>query len=374
VAETVGPSVRGALRVQVLGLLAVTAAGTGALAGWVLGLLWLGIGLPGASSRLAVAVAAVTIGLEVLGRPRPLALRRQVPQLWGRILGERTVAVLYGARLGVGPLTVLPTWLWWGSAVAGAAAGPWVGAAAGAAYGLARILTSIGATTGVTSGGAMACRIGRVRSVDRPARLVAVLVVAVLTVTGCRGGDDASSRPIGGTVRPATTTTVPFTPELRTVDDLLVDDAIDGFRRDDAALGAGPLDLEAAARAEADVDAERSLLETRGFVRGLSRGWVGPHDAGVYLAVYEFATPAGAAAYLVDGMEHVLARGGRELPVSDIAGARGFAVVEGGVTSEAVTFARGSRWVLVVLADPSGSLGVQPLVELAERQASALPA
>src|SRR5437870_5226589 len=126
------PSVRGALRAQVLVLLALVGAFTGALVGWVAGIVWLATGLPDATTR-AAAVAALAAGaLDLVGLVDPPSARRQVPQLWGRVLGPRTVATVYGARLGVGPATILTSWAWWAALLVGAGCGPWVGAAVGA--------------------------------------------------------------------------------------------------------------------------------------------------------------------------------------------------------------------------------------------------
>src|SRR5688572_29080255 len=120
------------MRIQVNGLLALSGALSGALVGFALGL----VPMPDAPYWLAI-VAAVLDALRV----PTLAVRKQVPQYWGRIFQPRIVAVLYGARLGVGPLTLLPTWLWWAALVVGASRGPWVGAATGATFAIVRTLT-----------------------------------------------------------------------------------------------------------------------------------------------------------------------------------------------------------------------------------------
>ena len=113
------PSVRGRERGVVVALLAGT-AGCGAA--------WSALVGPALN---VWAVAALVLGCVVLDSVRvvaPFSVMRQVPQLWGRIFSAPVVAVLYGARLGVGPLTILRTWLWWGAFVAGSSAGPWWGA------------------------------------------------------------------------------------------------------------------------------------------------------------------------------------------------------------------------------------------------------
>lgn len=376
---------RGALRFQVLSLLALSGAITGALVGWVAGLLWLATGFPEATTTAAVVAVLASGTLELLGRPAPPAIRQQVPQYWGRIFGPRTVAVLYGARLGVGPATILPTWLWWGSFLLAATCGPWVGAAAGAVFALARTAVTHAAVAGVRHGGRMSSRIAAVRRLERPVAVGIALLLAVAALAGCGGGggDDEDAAPRRRPPRTSTTTStteaplptssVPATPEVLAMDNLLLDDALPGFRRDDAAVGAGPLDLEAAARAEPDADAERALLETRGFVRGASRAWVGPDDDVVYLAVYEFVNPAEAALYLEDGTEHLTARDAERFEVPGVDGARGFTTVDrregGSFTAHAVSFTRGPRWFLVLLGSPTGARTQAEAADLASRQA-----
>jgi hypothetical protein len=362
----------------VLALLALTGAVTGALVGWVAGLVWLATGLPGPSTTAAIAVVVVTAALEAIGRPRPIAVRRQVPQLWGRIFGARTVAVLYGARLGIGPATILPTWLWWGAFLLSAACGPWVAAAVGATFALSRTVITHGAVAGVRSGPAMSQRIHAVRRAERPIALGVAVVVAVLALVGCSGGSADQAAPRRSTTTTtfptAPPSTAPITPEVLALDDVLLDDTLPGFTRDDEAVGAGALDLEAAAKAEADVDAERATLETRGFVRGASRAWTGPGDDVVYLAAYEFASAEGAAAYLVDGTEHLLARTATRFDVPDIAGARGFTNVDhdedgSTFTAHAVSYTRGPRWFLVLLGSRHATRTTDEAIALAARQA-----
>lgn len=97
---------------------------------------------------------------DLIGWPPVASVRRQVPQAWSRLFAPVTVAGLYGARLGVGPLTVLNTWLWWAALAAGALAGLGAAVAAGAAFGLVRAATTVAAGewmagAGVTGGGAV---------------------------------------------------------------------------------------------------------------------------------------------------------------------------------------------------------------------------
>jgi hypothetical protein len=134
--------VRGRRKAAVAALLAGSAAASGALAGFAAGVAWLLVVRrplpPAAVLALAVAALAADVLAGRRGRPRPLAVGRQVPAAWGRLFAPTTVAVLYGARLGIGPLTILPTWLWWAAAVAAAALGPGPAALAGAVFGAVR--------------------------------------------------------------------------------------------------------------------------------------------------------------------------------------------------------------------------------------------
>jgi hypothetical protein len=170
----------------VASLLLVSAATTGALAGFALGVVWIVLRLP----ALPPSWAAVAVGAALaadLG-PRPLSVGRQVPREWGRLLGAGTAATLYGARLGVGPLTILSTWLWWAAALVGASLGAGCSAAVGAAFGAGRVAVMLGASAG--AGRVMARRMAAVRRRERvTARGVALAgVVACLLATGTAGG------------------------------------------------------------------------------------------------------------------------------------------------------------------------------------------
>jgi hypothetical protein len=208
-------------------------------------------------------------------------------------------------------------------------------------------------------------------TVVRP--VLAVAFAGLLALAGCsdRGGEEdaapttavPTATPVPGpavttttTTPPSPTTTMPPSPtnhESALTQLLLDEPSLAGFRRDDARLGAGPLDLEAAARAESDVEAERALLETRHFVGGSSRAWTNDDGDVVYLAVYRFADAAQASLYLLDGTETLLARGARPFDVPEIAGAVGFTAVDddgrGPFTTHAVAFAAGDRWALAIV-------------------------
>jgi hypothetical protein len=342
--------VRGATRIQVNLLLALSGALTGALVGFAVGL----IPMPDVPVWIAIPAAL----LDVLRVP-VLAVRRQVPQYWGRIFSPQLTAVLYGARLGVGPLTILPTWLWWAAMAVGVSRGPWAGAAAGMSFALARAITMWVVGT-------------RARTLDRLDGVVRVAfaAIALFALAACGGDDDDDASTTTTTdsdsieLEPSTTTTT--TPEDTALNDLLLDDVLDGFTpvRDDV------LDLDAAAVAEADPDAERALLETRGFVRGAARTWSGPDDDVVFVTAYEFASPDQADLYLVDGAETLEARGAERFDVPNVPGGYGFSTTEEDFVAHAVAFTEGPRWFLVLVGSSAGARTVDEVQALAQAQSA----
>ena len=217
-------------------------------------------------------------------------------------------------------------------------------------------------------------RVSRLQRVSRlhRATITVALVLGVASTAACSsGGGRPAARP-----SPVTTTSTvpnavtgkdgmtstgptaesqpPSTPEDVALAAVVVEDPpLDGFRRADARFGTGALDLDTAANAESDVQAERALLETRHFERGASRAWVDDNDDVVYVAVYAFASANDAAAYLRDGTETLIARGARGFVVPDIPGAVGFTTVDdsnsGAFTTYNVAFTSGPTWVLVIV-------------------------
>lgn len=163
-----------------VGLLLASGMASGGLVGFFLGAGWLATGWPAASAVVAASLVAVALVADLVARP--LDVRRQVPQLWGRMFGARTVAVLYGARLGVGPLTILTTWLWWASTAVAVTHGPWVGALAGMAFHVARTVTMLGVVTGAVTGQDMGRRMAAVRASERPVTITVAALAAVVAV------------------------------------------------------------------------------------------------------------------------------------------------------------------------------------------------
>lgn len=386
------PSVRGTDRLGVASLLAATSATTGGLVGLAAGAAWRA--LLGAELNLPALVVLVgsCLALDIVG-VQPFSTLRQVPQLWGRIFSARTVAVLYGARLGVGPLTILRTWLWWAALLAGASAGPLWSAVVGSVFGLVRIVVMLATGT----------RAGRLQGAERTAASATGLVLVV--IVGLVGFGVDTSTPAVARVLPATSSfgrsVEAPTPSVRPTADTSVeasvvvpptttpptvnaealalpDTLLSGWTRaaDDAARGLGPLDLDGAAAAEQDATAERSLLETRRFVSGRSRGWRGPQGQVGYASVYRFASPSDAAAYLLDGVTTLEARGARIYDVASPAGGRGFSQVErsgpdaGSAVSHGVVFVRDARFFLTFVTGRDSSVDPGDAVAAAQSVAS----
>lgn len=329
---------RGTTRIQVEVLLALSGVTTGALVGFATGLL----PIPELGAA-ALAIAVVAAALDALRVPPP-SVRRQVPAYWGRIFDPRLTAALYGARLGVGPLTILPTWLWWAATVIGASHGPWASALTGAAFATSRAATMLLA-------GARARALDRF---DRGLRIGVAVAILAIALAACSDGDGDGAGKIAGEppeleLEPSTTTTT--TPEDTALADLLLDDPGPGFElvRDEV------MDLDAAAEAEADVEAERALLETRGFERGWTRTWESGTGAIVFVTAYDLASQQQAELYLLDGVETLTARDADRFEVPDVPGAFGFTTVENAFTAHAVAFTSGPRWFLVLVGSADGS-------------------
>ncbi len=203
-AETLLPSVRGRSKLVVATLALTASTATGALTGFAAAvaavpLRWFAIWCPLTSPVTAWDTRSVVVGLVLAGatldavalarrgRARPPAYGRQVPREWGRWLAPEVVAVLYGARLGIGPSTVLSTWTWWSVTVAGALLGFGPAVAAGAVFGAVRILVTIAVSarlsrrrTGIGSG-----RITRPRTGWAAVDGLVVAAVAALALTAC---------------------------------------------------------------------------------------------------------------------------------------------------------------------------------------------
>lgn len=161
-------------------VLLAAAGGSGALAGFAAGVAGAALGdapgwVPPALVLTAVAADAAYLTAD---RPRPWSVGRQVPREWSALFAPPTVALLYGARLGVGPLTILVTWLWWAALAVGALAGPAAATIAGAVFGGVRALTMLAVAEWARP--AMAPRIGRLRRAERPVAAAVLLAAAAV--------------------------------------------------------------------------------------------------------------------------------------------------------------------------------------------------
>ena len=111
------------------------------------GLLWQLTALPGIGIEALVVLGGAAALADAVharsNRLRPLSVRRQVPRAWGRLFDARTAATLYGARLGVGPLTHLATWMWWPATLAAASQGVGPSLVVGSTFGAARMVTVV---------------------------------------------------------------------------------------------------------------------------------------------------------------------------------------------------------------------------------------
>lgn len=163
-------------------LLGASGALTGGLVGLVAGAAWGGVGPDRVAPLVVAAIAGLALLADLAG-VRPLAVGKQVPQAWGRLFGARLTAVLYGARLGVGPLTILRTWTWWAAFVVGASLGPWPSAAIGAAFALSRTLTILLAGWGATTGLLMRDRMGALTTAEPTVVQASAAVLAVVAVS-----------------------------------------------------------------------------------------------------------------------------------------------------------------------------------------------
>ena len=148
-------------------------------------------------ARRPTPVAAVVLALTSIvldrvhrstGRLRPPAVHTQVPQWWGQRYGPWWAAIRYGLRLGVGPATILNTWMWWAGAIIAVFSGPgWV-VAATATFVCVRTIVMIGATFGPRDGVSMARRaqqLDRLQSrAESGGQAVVLLAVVAIVIAG----------------------------------------------------------------------------------------------------------------------------------------------------------------------------------------------
>jgi len=135
------PSVRGRDRLLVALILIGSGALSGGLVGFAAGLA--GQLVPSVTLRSIGVLVTFALVLDLVGSRvpaiRPVAVGRQVPVEWGRLFSAPVVAVLYGARLGVGPLTILSTWLWWAATLGAATLSVGASVTVGTLFGFVRL-------------------------------------------------------------------------------------------------------------------------------------------------------------------------------------------------------------------------------------------
>lgn len=202
---------------------ATAGAGAGLLAAVLVGAATSLLAITGpAVDRLLVSLIVAGVVLDVIrlatGRLTPMAVGRQVPREWAALLPARATAVLYGLRLGIGPLTILSTWTWWSVTLAAGLLSPWSGAVVGATFGGVRMLVMIVVSTGlrpdrhVEGYGLLRARTGRGW---RTLNGLGALFVGATVLIGCASNDRPTlvapaERPAAD--EPATDSTGPTAP------------------------------------------------------------------------------------------------------------------------------------------------------------------
>lgn len=133
---------------------------------------------------LAVIVGALTLDFFGVRPPGP---SRQVDEDWLGRYRDWVLGLGYGAQLGVGVATIVPTYGLWALLLVAAAAGLPTAALVGVGFGLGRSLLLVSTRT-VTSPSALSSTMGRFASAQRSARWVALagyaVVVMVVSVDG----------------------------------------------------------------------------------------------------------------------------------------------------------------------------------------------
>ena len=135
------------------------------------------------ATALIVAVAAAGDLVHARsGRLRPWALGRQVPQTWGHGRPAELVALRYGLRLGVGPATILTSWLWWAATLTACTQGQRAAALCGTVFAASRTITSWLFAVGITDGRAMSRRSAIVGRANRRFAFTAAVIALGVAV------------------------------------------------------------------------------------------------------------------------------------------------------------------------------------------------
>lgn len=415
-AETVTPSVRGRQRMAAEAALLAGAAASAALTGFVFGLIGL-VAVAGTTSAqrgpmVTIGIVAVGLALDtcrlLTGRPLPLTLGRQVPRQWGRLLPLPVTALLYGGRLGVGPLTILSTWMWWAALIAAALVDVWMAVAVSVWFAVWRVV--INGLVGRGLARRPRSSLAAVRSLQQRSwtgltGLAVVLTAATVVMAGCGvvgeparpvlvgqpdhgaaenmiSSEDAvseatepdtrtrpptspaqledfvrSSTPLSDTTHSTLPVSrPPDSPALSDVDqpavlaDLAPTSLAGMVAIDDPGVDRF-LTIDEAAAIQPDPTEEIALLETRGYRGGWIRAFRSPTSDVAVAAVYEFADAAEAEFYLEDGLITIGGYGGQFFDVAELPDIRGFQqdAADGGETVRTLggAFNRGNRWFLL---------------------------
>lgn len=138
----------------------------------------------GAAVLLAATIAE--FGWTFMGRPRPWAVNRQVPQSWGHEHGPWKAALRYGPRLAVGPATILTSWAWWAGTVVAAGAGEWAWLWFSIVFVVTRSVSTVALAGNPADGVEMAARMAWIGGADATARYVSIctLILSCLLWAG----------------------------------------------------------------------------------------------------------------------------------------------------------------------------------------------
>lgn len=198
IAETVTHTVSGWRRFRVRAILLAATTFSATVFGFVMGLVGSLFDAGRLSAALLAAIAVLALIADEIGRRwrplKPLAVGRQVPREWGIVFSAEVVSVLYGLRLGIAPLTILASWIWWVAIIAAALYGPWFSALVGATFAISRIVVSEVATSRTTTN-TMADRMSKVFKVERPLRIAGALSLVVAVAVSV-SSDDSVNRDV----------------------------------------------------------------------------------------------------------------------------------------------------------------------------------
>lgn len=422
------------MRMIVAALLVTSGTTSAALVGLIAGvaLQW----TPRLDMRVLLVLAMVAVVADVssvrFGQPKPLSVGKQVPVEWGRLFDARVVAVLYGARLGVGPLTMLSTWLWWAATIGAALTSILASVVTATVFGLVRLCVTVVASQRADQAG-HATWFGRLRTATTRAWLsldgfAVVLVVVALVAAACTSDSSIEAGP--GTVTTSATTnssaeeqsvneqdtdpvdadgsstpstTDPSTTEaagevltesslaassvplVTSPDDVepkppagaaalaavLLSD-VPGFEPVSAAAGDRELSINDAAVLQPDPTEELPLLETRGYQGGWTRAFLNDDNDVLVTTVYDFVSALEAEFYLEDGTITLIGDGGTIYEVESIPGARGFrqeiAGDDGPLVVFGITFTRGNQWFLITILGDEATATPERLLPAAAAQ------